>query len=201
MPALYIIGGILLVVVAVLSVPVDISFDVTNLAGGTSRLRVGWLFGLVGRNLLPRAPAPPGKTGRRKRSAGRGRSWAKGVRSALSMARTDGLVPAGIRLMRRTISSIHVRRLDAWLRIGLDDAADTGMLYAVIWPTMLPWASSRRLRLDVYPDFSGPVFEADLRGDVRLFPVVMVAGGLLFAFSPAGLRTAGIVVNRWIRNR
>ncbi len=42
-----------------LSIPVDLTFDVTPDGDGRRRLRVGWLFGLVGKDVLPRKKKGP----------------------------------------------------------------------------------------------------------------------------------------------
>lgn len=186
MLALYVIAGILLVIVLVLSVPVDLAFDFRTSGEGRAVLRVEWLFGLVGKKLLPRKkrikkPEEAEKPRKRKR-----RDF-KSFLSYIALVRTRGVVPAFARLVRRMAGSLHVRQLDADLRFGLDDPADTGIVYGVLWPALvLPvMFSPATLRLE--PVFTGPAFEADLQGRVRVFPAEMVANVLRFVFSPAGL--------------
>ena len=176
MLALYVIAGILLVIVLVLSVPVDLAFDFRTSGEGRAVLRVEWLFGLVGKKLLPRKkrikkPEEAEKPRKRKR-----RDF-KSFLSYIALVRTRGVVPAFARLVRRMAGSLHVRQLDADQRFGLD----------VLWPALvLPvMFSPATLRLE--PVFTGPAFEADLQGRVRVFPAEMVANVLRFVFSPAGL--------------
>ena len=201
MLALYSIGGILLLVVAVLSVPVDVTFDLTMREGDSQRLRVGWLFGLFGRTLIPRKARRRARKARKPGRAKRARSRRQGIGLLLAVLRTRGLMAQALRAGRRLLASVHVRRLDAGLRLGFADPADTGLLYAVIWPTMLPRASSRRYSLDIAPVFTGPTLEADLSGDVRVFPAQFVSNALGFALSPAGLRLMKTLVVQWWKRR
>ena len=54
MLALYIIAGIVLVVILILSIPVEMAFDLEVPGEAKSRVRVGWLFGLVWKDIRGR---------------------------------------------------------------------------------------------------------------------------------------------------
>ncbi len=201
MIALCVVAGILLVIVLVLSVPVDLAFDFRTSGERRAVLRVEWLFGLVGKKLLPgkkrvKKPEEAKKPGKRKR---------RDFRSLLyyiALGRIRGVVPAFARLVRRIVGSLHVRQLDADLRFGLDDPADTGMVYGVLWPALVLPASFSPATLRLEPVFTGPAFEADLQGRVRVFPAEMVTNVLRFVFSPAGLRLIKtMVVSRWKKKK
>lgn len=196
MLALYIVAGILLVIVLVLSVPVDLVFDFRTGRGGERILRIEWLFGMVGKGLLPRK-----KAARKPKKLGKPRRGRRGdFRSFLVMVRVRGVLVGVIRLVRRMVSSLRVRRLDAGLRLGLDDPADTGMMYAVLWPAFISPGLFPKARLRVEPVFTEPIFEAAIQGEVRVFPAEVVANFVCFVLSPAGLRLLrSMAVSRWKR--
>jgi hypothetical protein len=199
--ALYIVAGIFLLAVVALSVPIDVTFDLTTREGGRQGLRVGVLFGLFGRTLIPRKARRRARKARKPGPPKRARGRRQGIGLLLAIVRTRGLMAQALRTGRRMLASVHIRRLNAGLRLGFADPADTGLLYAAIWPAMLTGASSRRFRLDIAPVFTGPTFEADLSGDVRVFPVQLVSNALRFAFSLAGLRTMKALVVQWWKRR
>jgi len=196
--ALYIVAGIILLVILVLSVPVSLTFDVATEEDGRRKLRVDWLFGLVGRDLLRRkekvpprvAPPKVGKKKKRKPDLG----------FFLSVLRSRGLVGAVVRLVRRLVRGFRIRELDGHLRFGLPDPADTGVVSGVLW-SVFPYRSpSGAIRLQMEPAFEGPVFEAWLQGTVRVIPAQMAANAVRFVVSPAGLRAIRLmVVSRWKR--
>lgn len=164
-------------------------------------MRVSWLFGLVGGNLLPRKKKPT----RRPRKAAR-RGWWHGkapdIRYALSLLSTRGLLPAVLRLGRRTLRSLRTRHLVAHLRVGLDDPADTGTMWGLLWPALALPASSLPIGIRVEPAFDGPALALALEGEVRVIPALVVGNVVRFVFSPAGLRLARtMVMARWKRRK
>lgn len=177
MLALYIVVGIVLLVVLVLSIPVDTAFDVDGPGGARSRTRIGWLFGLLWKDV-----------GRKRKKAPKKKKKERKGFAFLSLLMTRGVATGLLKLVRRIFSRIKVRDLDARLRIGLDDPADTGMLYSALWPALIPltYTGSTRVRMEL--SFEEPALELAARGRIRVFPIRMVWPMLAFALSPAGLR-------------
>ena len=107
-----------------------------------------------------------------------------------------GVARGLLKLSRRILPSVRVRYLDARLRIGLDDPAATGMLYAALWPVLVPLThnSSAKVRMEL--SFEEPVLDLTAQGRIRVFPIQVVWSVLLFALSPAGLRAMKRMVMR-----
>ncbi|UCH42562.1 MAG: DUF2953 domain-containing protein [Dehalococcoidales bacterium] len=193
MLALYIVAGILLVIVLAFSIPVNLSFNFRTDVAGQRMLRVGWLFGLVEKNLLPRKKKLAKKPRKTKK---------RDLKTVLTLIRTRGVLTGIIRLVRRILKSLRVRQLNADLRVGLDDPADTGIMYAVLWPLMVRPNLFGPVTSRIEPVFEEPVFEAALQGEVTIVPAQMVANLLRSIFSPTGLRVVKVmVVSRWKRKR
>ncbi len=199
MIALYAVGGVALLAVVLLSVPVDVAFAVGEPGDRKARVRVGWLFGLVAKDISPRRKRPaPARGG--VRPVWR---WRKGRRrdAALFVAflRTKGVVGALVTAARRTRRGFRIRRLDAEVRLGFEDPADTGIACAAVWAVLAPFRLLAPVNLRLDPAFDGSRFEANLHGDVRVLPLLVAVGGLRFVLSPAGLRTIRLLVTRWRR--
>ncbi len=188
MLALYIIAGIIFLVILTLSVPVELVFDVKTPVRGKSRIRVGWLFGLLWKEIRPSRKKPEGK---RKR----------GVQFLISLL-SKGLLGKISKLVRQILSRIRIRQLDADLRVGLDDPVDTGILYAIMWPAIVSLNSSGPVQVRMEPSFVESALEVSMRGRIRLFPIQMVGPLLCFVFSLASLRAArSVVVSRWKKKK
>ena len=189
MLALYIVAGIVLFILFVLSIPVDMAFDVSGPGAARSRIRVGWLFGLFGKELGRSRKKPQEQASKRKKKK-------RSAKPFLSLLMTKGVARGLLKLVRRIFSSVRVRHLDARLVIGLDDPADTRMLYSALWPVLVPltYNSSAKVRMEL--SFEEPVLDLTARGRVRVFPIQMVWSVLLFALSPAGLRAMKRMVMR-----
>lgn len=189
MLAVYIIAGIILLLILMLSIPVELVFDLEVSGEAKSRVRVGWLFGLVSKEIRRRKRKPKRK---KKRS----------LKPFLSLLRTRGLPGNLLKLARKILSRVKVRQLDADLRIGLDDPVDTGMLCAIMWPAIASLSSSGPVKVRIEPSFAEPALEASVHGRIRFFPIEMVGSLLCFVLSPAGLRAARLmVVSRWRRRK
>ena len=189
MLALYIIAGIILLVILALSIPVEMVFDLQTRGEAKSRIRVGWLFGLVWKEIGRGKKKPKRK---KKRS----------LKPFLSLLRTKGLSGRLLKLARQILSRLKVRELDADLRVGLDDPADTGMLCSVMWPALAYLNSSGPVKMRIEPSFAEPALEASMHGRIRLVPIEMVGLLLCFVLSPAGLRAVrSMVVSRWKEKR
>ena len=189
MLALYIVAGIVLFILIVFSIPVDMGFDVGGPEAARSRMRVGWLFGLLGKEFGRRRKKPKEKASKRKKKK-------RSAKPFLSLLVTKGVARGLLKLFRRILSGVRVRHLDARLRIGLDDPADTGMLYSALWPVLVPltYNSSAKVRMEL--SFEEPALDLTARGRIRVFPIQMVWFVLLFALSPAGLRAMKRMVMR-----
>ncbi len=176
MLTLYIVVGIVLFFILVLSIPIEMAFD-TSRPG--AKARVGWAFGLLWKDVGGEKKGP-------------------GAKAFLDFLATRGSVSGLLKLAKRMIGGVKVKQLDAHLRMGLDDPADTGMLYSVIWPMLIPlnYIGSSNVRMDLC--FEEAVLDFTGQGHVRVVPAQMIWAVLLFGLSPTGLRViSNMVVRRW----
>jgi hypothetical protein len=188
--ALYIIAGVILFIVLMLSIPVDIKFDLATHEHAKAKIRIGWLFGLVWKDIRARKKQKP-KEKPKKRSK-------RGIKSFLPLLRIKGLVGKILKLIRQILGCLKIKQLDVTSRVGLGDPFDTGMLCSVLWPALIPPSPSGKVRFRLEPVFSEFAFEASLQGWVRLFPIQLVWPLVSFVLSPTGLRLLKLmVVSRW----
>lgn len=158
-----------------LAVPVDLRFALG--AAALPHLEVAWGFGLWRGELRGR----PGSV--RTRSRGRWSDPAAWVR-----AWREGLgerVPPLLRSLRR---GVRVREVKLRARVGLGDPADTGMLVGCVAPLLGVARAAPGLDLRLEPDFVREVLEAEARGELRAFPLLVLPPLLRFALSPSTVR-------------
>ena len=218
MLALYIVVGIVLFILFVFSVPVDMAFDVGGPGVTRSRMRVGWLFGLLGKEFggrgknrieevgedpavrsLPDVTVAPveleGVEEPKERESKR-KKKKRGAKPYLSLLVTKGVARGLLKLSRRILSGIRVRHLDARVRIGLDDPAATGILYSALWPVLVPLTNNSSAKVRMELSFEEPALDVIARGRIWVFPIQMVWSVLLFVLSPTGLRAMKLMVMR-----
>lgn len=184
--------SLFVLVVLVLCVPLDTAFRVDVYGRPKFSMRLVWLFGLVNKDL---------KRGKKKPSKRKPRGRRR-ARDIFKILRTKGLLRQVKILVTDIFSRLKIRDLSIDLRVGLDNPADTGLLFSVIGPALL-FCSPLTYHLRVMPSFEGEaVLEGYAQGAVRLLPIQLVPPLLRFIFSLAFLRVIKMVVlTRWKRKK
>lgn len=72
---------------------------------------------------------------------------------------------------------IEVRRIEADIRLGLGDPADTGCLMGAFLPIA---ASMRRATIVVVPDFERATFSGRGTGSLRIVPLLVIVPAVSF---------------------
>ena len=172
--------------VLLLSVPIDLSFSLEKDERFRSRVRIGWLLGLIKKDLgggeggkEPKHEEKPQKQGqRRKRSP----------RPFLAAIRTRGFSRHSLRFARRMLRVIKVRQLNLGLQVGLGDPAETGRLLGLVSPIATCVDAIPGVQINVEPDFYQETFRGYCSGSVRIYPIRMVPPLVLFALSLTSFR-------------
>ncbi|MFC1892772.1 hypothetical protein ACFLYR_01870 [Chloroflexota bacterium] len=196
------LASLLLLAILALSVPLDAVLHVDIYGRPKFRMRLAWLFGLVGKEVTggekrPKEKKPavegqpkPGKKG-------------MGVRAIVEILRTRGLFQQVKYLLKGILRCLQIRDLGGSLQVGLGDPADTGFLFAVIGPATQYLRPSFLRELKLEPSFAdGVVCEGYLDGAVRCRPIQLVPPVLRFTFSLATIRVAKrIILTKWKRRK
>ena len=169
-------------IIGLLLVPVDVQFEIGPTDRGSGKLAIRWLFGLirVRINLPGEARSEPekGESATKRKTGGR---------RMLGLFRQAAFRRRLYRFVRDLIDAVRVRRFEASLRLGLGDPAETGRLWALIWPFN---ALARHYGINVrfYPDFVDAGFELEAHGRILLIPMQFIVLVIAFVLSPSSLR-------------
>ncbi len=168
--------GVVLFFVLLLAIPVDVVFYLEKEEDFKSGTTAKWLFGLVSRDIGGRERKPTKRKGKRS------------IRPLLAMLRSRGFLRRVLRLLTDVLRRTKVRDLKLDVRVGLDDPADTGLLFAAIGPMAGYLMAFTPMDVEVQPDFEQETLRGFFRSDVRIFPIRLVLPFTLFALSPTTLR-------------
>lgn len=119
----------------------------------------------------PRAKEPPAK---------RERPWAA---SRQRRGRVTRAIKAAPSLLVRLVRKFHVERLEIDANVGLDDPADTGLLFGVINALAYARPRSPRVSIAIRPDFTGLRASGKAEAELSFIPAAFVPPGLRFAWS------------------
>ncbi len=173
------IGSLAVLVIFFLWVPLDIILDIDVNGKPKFGIKYRWLFGLVKGQPRGRAKKPPPKE-----KPARRRRRLSDIKLIYRVLTIKGLVKNFLRLVKAVLGSFRLRGLAADLRLGLDDPADTGMLFAVLGPTTALLGPSIFERISIQPSFEeGILMEGYTHGAARLRPIRLVPSVLKFTFS------------------
>ncbi len=166
-----------------LSIPVDLAFSYEKGEGSRSRMRIGWLFGLIGKELGGEKKGREKKPKELKAKKGR-----RSFRGPLAVLRARGFSGRLLLLARRLLQSVQVRDVDVEFQVGTGDPAEMGLLYGVIGPSVALARSSFSPNIRIEPNFVEETFEGHARGAVRVYPIRLIPPLVAFALSPATFR-------------
>lgn len=186
MLVVWILLGLLATLVALLTIPLEFTFSLQRDADRReARGTLVWLLGLVRVRLArPRARRQP----RPARPKTKRRTGGRPARRILAMLRTEGFAARVLQLTQTVLRRIQIRQLNVELRLGLDDPADTGRLWAVVGPVAGLLALPRTARIVIEPEFAAETFDIHSQGRVRLIPIRLLLVILAFTLSPRTLR-------------
>ena len=195
------LAGLAGLIILLLCIPLDMTLHVDAYGKPKFSFKLTWLFGLISKDIKKREKKPEekekevgGKPKRRRRKIG--------AKTIFDILRTRGLLVQFKRLLTSIIVCFKIRELITDLRVGLDNPADTGILFAIIGPPIFFLNSYLTHIIRVQPAFDRAVFEGYSYGVVRLQPIQLVPPLLRFAFSLAILRVARtVILSKWKRKK
>jgi 4-amino-4-deoxy-L-arabinose transferase-like glycosyltransferase len=180
---LALVAGLLLV----LAIPVELAFSVQRYEGRQkSRGTLGWFFGLVRLHLGGPKVRVKAKSQRHEIKRRHGRRG--GAHRVSAILRIEGFGWRLLRLGRDVLERIHIQELSLKIRLGLEDPADTGRLWAIVGPLAAMLTLPPVARVTIQPEFTTEALELDGKGRIRIIPINLLFVVLVFLLSPMTLR-------------
>jgi hypothetical protein len=178
-------------VILFLCIPFDLILAFDTAAEKKLRVRLTWLFGLIGRefSLSGKKPEPPLRV-RRTRIRRR-----INISTVWRVLNTQGFLTAIFNLNKRILRKIQIREVSADLTIGFEDPADGGMVFACVGMLRPFIPSSGRYSLEIQPQFSDRSFIlGHLRSVLRLQPAGLIIPMGRFIFSRPTLKVFRMII-------
>jgi hypothetical protein len=175
-----------LLAVAVLAIPLSLTYDVSSRSGYRNDAVIDWAFGLLQFRIPTDRPTPAPADADNTRPTDN-----RATRS--SDAAPIAFAAIGQKAFRRRLFRFAadlwraIRKDDVRLnvRLGLSDPADTGQLWAIIGPIAGMLAYTDGAAISIVPDFFDATLEMDSHGIVRLVPLHIISLAVALMLSPA----------------
>jgi hypothetical protein len=178
-----ILTGLGVLILLVFCIPLEITLRCEADDRPRFRLRLVWGFGLIRTELgrpkasqedVTAAVAQPKTEKRRART-----------NAVFQLLRTRGLFRQLRALAMDTLRCVRLNQFEADLRVGLDDPADTGLLFALLGPAVVLLSSVWHPRIKVVPSFEDEaILEGYVYGTIQVRPIRLLPPFLRFVFSP-----------------
>ena len=188
---IYIIASLLVLLVFTLCIPINIVILFSTNQKPKFTVELKWLFGLFTSKL----GSHRGNINQKPQS----RRKELGFRSIVNILNTRGLLKELFRLMKHIFNRMKFRKLVADIKIGLENPAELGLLFAFLTPFNILIRNCWPHSIIIQPNFSD---ETPLRGyaygTARLLPILIVMPVLGFLRSRPGLiAIKKLLVARW----
>ena len=170
---------------ALLALPIQVQLAVERERALRARVQLSWLFGLVRLRLHPREvreeraaeqESPPARRGTRRRRI---------ARRAAGRLFGPRLIARTFEFLRDVLGALRPRDFHLRARVGLDDPADTGQLWALLGPLGLVLA---REDVQLEPAFDQACLQFEASAFIRLIPAQLLFLTAAFFLSPPVLR-------------
>jgi len=179
-----VVAGLLLLI-AVLAIPLVVTFRVSWREAFQNDTELRWAFGLVRIRIpsyqsetpSPKGKKPDAKPGRVRRSSGKNHDVFAAVRQKSFRRRI-------IRFISELWHAVHKKNLTVRVRLGLGDPADTGQLWVIFGPIAGLLASVQEASIEIEPEFFDTIIELDSSGSIRVIPVQVLYLTVALLLSP-----------------
>jgi len=182
---LLVLLGLLLGILILLAMPFDVGYRLKKDDSFSLRLSIAWAYGLLSKQ-LDQIPEKPKQeiSGTKKMPRKQRRSGKVNFKAVMAFMRCPGMSASLLRLARNMWRQLRIHQLSLHLTFGLDDPADTGLLFGTLAPALILNDRLTRFDLQVQPDFSQPTLLAESRGQLRLIPLTIIGVMIAFLLSP-----------------
>ncbi|HXY73868.1 MAG TPA: DUF2953 domain-containing protein [Dehalococcoidales bacterium] len=174
------IGSFILVLIAILCIPLYMELVLDTAAKRHLQIRLIGLFSLIKVKI---------NTNRRKDQRHQKRRRRISIWAVWQILTIKGLVPNLCRLLRSVFQQIHVKEITFKLKIGFEDPADGGMLFALAGIMNPFFRIPKNCKLEIQPSMSDrDSIHCYFYGIMRIQPIKLFLPICRFVFSTPILR-------------
>ena len=176
----------LLIMIALLAIPVTLTFQMSWPMAFQQGALLKWAFGLVTLRISGSAPKALSSGGdESKRKTHRSKHMSRKNTNVLAAIRQKPFRRRIIRFISDLWRVVHKKDLSLRVRVGLGDPADTGQLWAIVGPIAGMLATVEGAAIAFEPEFSDSAFELNSAGSIRLIPLQLIWMTIALLLSPS----------------
>jgi Protein of unknown function (DUF2953) len=193
--------GLAVLILLVFCIPLEVTFRIQMAGRPEVEVRVLWGFGLVRKELATKKKPPEKQS--RANAKPKPRKREGRTDTMLQILRSKGMLSQLQRMVIDTLRCLRLKELNADIRIGLDDPADTGLLFALIGPAAVFVRSIWHHQIRFMPSFEDEAtLEGHAHGTVTVQPIRLIPPFVRFVFSSPTFNVLKVLIlNLWKRQK
>lgn len=165
----------LLLLIALLAIPVTLTFQASWPQAFKDYIKLQWAFGLVNVQLpLLQSKAPSTEGEELAQKIERLEHSSSKNQNGFSLIRQKSFRRRIIKFVSDFWHAVHKRDVILRIRIGLGDPADTGQLWSIVGPVAGVLANIKEASIEIEPEFFDSTFELDGSGNIRFIPLQII---------------------------
>ena len=177
---------VLFILFFLLIIPIEAEFKFNNLNGNEKRVNLKALFGLVSVALYPSLKSGKHKI---KEKAANQKKSGPGFSKLISVLKNGKFLGKTLRTLKKLLISIKPDLNQFHFRLGLNDPADTGILWGLIGPLSGILYGFTEKDVIIEPDFLDPSLGLNTRGSLSIVPLEILYISLGYILSPTVIKT------------
>lgn len=175
----------LLLLIALLAIPITVTFQLSWRQVFQNDIKLQWAFGLVRVRIRPRQPKLPSPKGEEpEQRIGRIERTLLKKQNVFAVVRQKKIRRRIIRFINDMWHAVRKKNLSLRVRVGLGDPADTGQFWTLLGPVAGILSSVQEASIIIEPEFIDMTFELDSSGSIRVIPLQMIYLTVALLLSP-----------------
>ena len=171
-----------------LIIPVEAEFKFNNLNGDEKTVRLRALFGLLSKTVYPSDKSESHKS-KEKTEVKKEKKSGSGRTKIISVLRNGKFLRKTVHTFKKLLFSIKPDLKHLHIRLGLDDPADTGIIWGLIGPVSGILYGFTEKAVIIEPDFLDPSLGLNTRGSISIVPLEILLILLCYLLSPTVIKT------------
>ena len=181
-------GVVLFILFFLLIVPIEAEFKFNNLNGSEKTVKLKALFGLLSKTVYTSDKSKISKP-KEKAEVKKEKKSGSGLSKIISLLQNGKFLRKTALTLKKLLSSIKPELKHFHFRLGLNDPADTGIIWGLIGPVSGIFYGFTEKEVVIEPDFLDPALGLDTRGSVSIVPLEILIILIGYLFSPTVIKT------------
>lgn len=178
----------ILCIVALLFIPIELVFSVRRDTSFHGDLSLVWMFGLVRLPVPVQGGEESVQANRKSGKSRKSKTKIAGPRSLMAVLSDSRIRHRVYRFGKDIFAALHMSELYLRLRLGLDDPAETGVLWAFVGVISAFLSNLKFATINIEPEFGGLLLDLDSHGQMKIIPIELIVLVITFLLSPTMIR-------------